>query len=60
MTSNNFGRILAFIFTSTILLSCLNHNLDKMTKAESDHIVKNVKSISDKITEYSEGAQLDS
>ena len=30
-----------------------------MTAAESDNIVKDVKSISDKITEYSERAQLD-
>ncbi len=41
------------------ILSCLNHNFDKMTEAEIHDIVKNVKGISDKITEYSEGAQLD-
>ncbi len=59
MTSNISGKTLIFIFTSTLLLSCLNHNLDKMTEAESDQIAKDVKSISDKTTEYSEGAQLD-
>jgi ketosteroid isomerase-like protein len=60
MTSNISRRTLTFILTSTILLSCLNHNLDKMTEAESDHIVKDLKSFFDKMTKYSEGSQLDS
>ena len=59
MTSNISGRALTFILTSTILTSCLNHNFDKMTEAETHDIVKNAKGIFHKITEYSERAQLD-
>ena len=50
---------LTFILTSAILISCSNHNPDKMTEAETHDIEKNVKDIFDKITEYSERAQLD-
>jgi SnoaL-like domain len=60
MTSKIFGRTLTFVFTSVILLSCSNHHLDKMTEAESNNIVKGIKDIHEKLTEYSEKAQLDS
>jgi hypothetical protein len=54
------GRTLIFIFTSAILLSCSNHHLDKMTEAESSNIIRDIKVIHEKLTEFSEKAQLDS
>ena len=60
MTSNISGKTLVLIFTSTILLSCLNQNPHKMTEGESKQIIKEVKSLSDKIIEYTQRAQLDS
>jgi ketosteroid isomerase-like protein len=59
MTLNIYRKTLTFIIISTILLSCINRNSDKITEAESDHIIKDVKSFFDKIIEYSEGAKLD-
>jgi len=59
MTFNISGRTLTFILTSAILISCSNHNPDKMTEAETHDIEKNVKDMFDKITDYSERAQLD-
>jgi len=59
MTCNISGRILTFILACTILMSCSIHNSDKMTETETHDIVKNVKDIFDKMTEYSEGAQSD-
>lgn len=53
-------RTVIFIFASTILFSCLNRNSTKMSEAESDHIIKEVKNVFDEITKYSERAQLDS
>jgi ketosteroid isomerase-like protein len=60
MTSDIFGRTLAFIFTGTVLWSCSNHNSNKMTEASTRDIVKDIKSKHEKLTEYSEKAQLDS
>src|SRR5882724_10191454 len=59
MTSYIYGKTLTFIFASIILLSCLNHSSNKMTEAETHDIEKNIKDVFNKITEYSEGAQLD-
>ncbi|MFI5187156.1 MAG: nuclear transport factor 2 family protein [Chitinophagales bacterium] len=53
-------KTVIFIFANTILISCSNHHSDKMTDAETSDIAKNVKDIYGKMTEYSEGAQLDS
>jgi Calcium/calmodulin dependent protein kinase II association domain len=60
MTSKIFGRTLIFILVSAILPSCSNHHLDKMTEAESNNIAKDIKAIHEKLTEYSEKAELDS
>ena len=59
MTFNISGRTLTFILTSSMLISCSNHNPDKMTEEKTHNIEKNVKDIFDKLTEYSERAQLD-
>jgi chromosome condensin MukBEF complex kleisin-like MukF subunit len=59
MTFNISGRTLTFILASSILKSCSNRSSDKMTEAELHDIVKNVKGIFDKMSEYSERAQSD-
>lgn len=50
---------MSYILTNTIKLSGLNQNPDKMTEAETHDIVKEVKDVFDKMTQYSERAEGD-
>src|ERR1700690_358034 len=60
MAFNTSCTALIFISISIILPSCSNQNPHNMTEAERGSIIKDVKSASDRITRYSESAQLDS
>ena len=60
MISNVYCKVLIFACANTILLSCSNHRPDKMTEAESSSIENEIRNVSDKITGYSERAELDS
>jgi SnoaL-like domain len=49
-----------FIFLACItLLSCFNRKPEKMKKVDTIHVAKDVKNVLDRLTRYSEEAQLD-
>ena len=60
MTSAIADRTLVFILTSAVLWSCSNQNPHTMTEAESNLIIKGVKTTTNKILEYTQNAQVDS
>jgi ketosteroid isomerase-like protein len=49
-----------FIFSAAVLFSCGNHPPDKMTPAEADDIITEIKQAFNSISRYSETAKLDS
>ena len=57
---NKFSKALMLIFTSLIISSCSNHKFNKVSEKNNSQIINEVKVNQEKLTEYSEKAQLDS
>ena len=52
-------RTIFIFFVSITILSCFNQKPEKMQKIDASQVARDVKSVSDSLTRYSEEAQLD-